>query len=62
MQTIAPDAHGIGVLLLIVVALFLFTRERLPLETSSLFVLIILIVGFQLFPYDGTGVSLGALA
>ncbi|NQV87612.1 MAG: SLC13 family permease [Woeseiaceae bacterium] len=60
MQTIAPDAHGIGVLLLIVVALFLFTRERLPLETSSLFVLIILIVGFQLFPYEGTGVSLGA--
>lgn len=60
LQTVVPDAHGIGVLLLIVVALFLFTRDRLAIETSSLFVLITLIVGFQLFPYDVDGVPLGA--
>ena len=40
----APDAHGIAVLLLIVGALFLFTRESIPLETSSLVVLVLLAV------------------
>jgi len=54
-----PDAHGIAVLLLITVALFLFTRDRLPLETSSLAVLIVLVVGFELFPYEVDGAPLG---
>ncbi|MCH7835113.1 MAG: SLC13 family permease [Proteobacteria bacterium] len=45
------DAHGIAVLILTVVALFLFTRDRIPLESSSLAILIVLIAGFQLFPY-----------
>lgn len=48
-----PDAHGIAVLGLIVLALFLFTREKIALETSSLSVLVLLVVGFQLFPYEG---------
>ena len=55
MVPISPDAHGIAVLLLIGVALFLFTRERLPIETSSLAVLIALLVGFELFPYEVEG-------
>jgi di/tricarboxylate transporter len=59
MQPVTPDAHGIAVLLLIVVALILFTRDWLPLESSSLFVLIALIVGFQVFPYEGTTGPLG---
>lgn len=46
-----PDAHGLAVLILIVVALYLFTRERIPLETSSLTVLVLLAAGFELFPY-----------
>jgi di/tricarboxylate transporter len=41
------------------VALFLFTRDRLPLETSSLAILIVLVAGFQLFPYDTGGAPLG---
>lgn len=45
------DAHGIAVLILTVVALFLFTRDRIPLESSSLAILIVLVAGFQLFPY-----------
>ena len=49
----------VAVLLLIAVALFLFTRDRLPLETSSLTILIILVAGFQFFPYESDGVSLG---
>lgn len=59
MQSITPDIHGVAVLLLTAVALFLFTRDRLPLETSSLAVLIILITGFQLFPYQAGGEPLG---
>lgn len=56
-----PDAHGLAVLALIVVALFLFTRERIPLETSSLAVLALLAVGFELFPYMRNGSTLHAV-
>jgi Na+/H+ antiporter NhaD/arsenite permease-like protein len=55
-QTIAPDAHGIAVVVLIVVALILFTRDRLPLESSSLAVIVLLLLGFHFFPYQVDGV------
>jgi len=55
LQPITPDAHGIAVLILTVVALYLFTRDNLPLESSSLAILIILTAGFQLFPYMKDG-------
>lgn len=48
-----PEPHALGVLLLTVFALFLFSRSRVPLETSALSVLVALVVGFQLFPYQG---------
>ena len=51
-----PDAHGIAVLVLTILALFLFTRDRIPLESSSLAILIILVVGFELVPYYKDGV------
>ena len=60
MQPITPDAHGLAVLALTVVALYLFTRDNIPLESSSLTILIILTAGFQLFPYvkdDGTALG-----
>ncbi len=47
----APQPHAIGVLVLTLIALFLFTRERIPLQTSSLFVFCVLLVAFYLFPY-----------
>jgi di/tricarboxylate transporter len=47
-----PDPHGIAIMLLAVVALFLFSRDRIPMETSALVVLGVLIVGFELFPYQ----------
>ncbi len=47
-----PDVHATAVLALIVLALFLFTRERIPMESSSLFVLAVLAAGFELFPYQ----------
>ena len=57
-QMTSPDAHGIAVVVLIVLALILFTRDRLPLESSSLVVIIVLVVGFHLFPYEVDGVAL----
>lgn len=59
LEALTPDAHGVAVLLLTAVALFLFTRDQLPLETSSLAILIVLIAGFQLFPYESDGQELG---
>jgi len=55
LHPISLDAHGIAVLVLTVVALFLFTRDRISLESSSLTILIILIAGFELFPYERGG-------
>ncbi|MEW6329910.1 MAG: SLC13 family permease [Pseudomonadota bacterium] len=55
-----PDTHALSVLALTVLALFLFTRERIPLETSSLLILVGLAVGFELFPYDGPEGSIHA--
>jgi di/tricarboxylate transporter len=56
-----PDAHGIAVLVLTVLALILFTRDTIPLESSSFAILIILVAGFELVPYVRDGeVVLGA--
>ena len=55
MQPITPDAHGLAVLILTVVALYLFTRDNIPLESSSLTILILLTAGFTLFPYVQAG-------
>jgi di/tricarboxylate transporter len=53
-----PDPHAIAMLVLTGVALVLFTRERFPLELSSLILLVILTMGFALFPYEKDGVVL----
>ena len=42
------NPHAIGVLVLTLLALVLFTRDKIPLETSSLFVLVTLTAGFEL--------------
>jgi di/tricarboxylate transporter len=48
----SPGPHTIAVLILTLVALVLFTIEKIPLQTSSLFVLCALILGFEIFPYQ----------
>lgn len=55
-----PNEHALAVMLLTLVALVLFTRERIPLETASLAVLVTLVVGFELFPYTTDGEVLHA--
>lgn len=56
-----PDIHAIAVFVLIIGALYLFTREQLPLETSALLVLVLLAAGFELFPYERNGETLRAI-
>ena len=46
------EPHAIWALVLTVVALVLFTRDRIPLETSSLVVIVILAVSFSVIPYQ----------
>lgn len=48
-----PDTHGLIVLALTGLALLLFTRDNIPLESSSLAIFILLIALFELFPYSG---------
>ena len=55
MSLALPNYHALGVLLLVLLALVLFSRDRIPLETSSLVVLAILTIGFQIFPYVSPG-------
>jgi di/tricarboxylate transporter len=46
-----PNSHALAILLITVLALYLFRREDVPLETSSLSVIAILCVMFTLFPF-----------
>jgi len=57
-----PNVHALSVLILVVIALFLFTRKNIALETSSLAVLALLVGGFELFPYVANGTSLHGMA
>lgn len=47
--------HALAVMVLIIVALILFTRDNIPLQTTSLVVLVMLSVGFALFPFESDG-------
>ncbi|MFT6418338.1 MAG: di/tricarboxylate transporter [Cognaticolwellia sp.] len=51
-----PNHHALAVLLITVLALYLFRREDIPLETSSLAVMAILCVMFAVFPFSVDGV------
>ena len=48
-----PDTHAIAMMVLTLIALILFTRDRIPLELSSLGLIAVLATGFALFPYPG---------
>ena len=46
------------VMLLTVFALYLFTRDRIPLETAGTGVLLLLVLGFEFWPLERPGVEL----
>jgi len=53
------NPHAVCSIILTIFALFLFTRERIPLESSSLLIIIALAIGFTLFPFiDDAGEKL----
>lgn len=53
-----PDPHGVAVMALVVIALVMFSTSRIPLETSSLVILGLLVLGFEVFPYTVDGETL----
>jgi len=56
-----PNTHSLAVLALTIFALVLFSRDKIPMESSSLFVLVVLTVGFQLWPFSIDGKLLYAV-
>jgi di/tricarboxylate transporter len=60
LELALPNSHALAVMILIIVALVLFTRESIPLQTTSLLVLVALSVGFTLFPFVSDGQVLQA--
>jgi di/tricarboxylate transporter len=55
LELALPNSHALAVMVLIIGALVLFSRERIPLQTTSLLVIVALTVGFTLFPYQAEG-------
>ena len=50
-----PNYHALIMLLITAVALYFFRREDIPLETSSLAVLVVLCLVFTVFPFELNG-------
>ena len=50
---IDPGFHAYAVMALVVLALVLFASERVPIATSSLLVLVLLTLLFEVFPFHG---------
>ena len=53
-----PSVHAVAAIAVALLAIFLFTRERYLLEASSLLILCIVLLWFELFPLpDGKGIG-----
>ncbi len=50
-----PNYHALAMLLITMIALYFFRRDDIPLETSSLAVLVILCLVFTVFPFEING-------
>jgi di/tricarboxylate transporter len=55
-----PSLHAIAAIVLALFAVFLFTREKLRLETTSLWILIVVLVWFELFTIEYEGARVRA--
>lgn len=53
-----PNYHALAMLLITVLALYFFRRDDIPLETSSLAVLVVLCLTFTIFPFEMNGTHL----
>lgn len=59
-MTAPPSLHAVVAIVLAFVAIFLFTREKLRLESSSFLVLLIILVWFEFSAIEHDGARLGA--
>ncbi len=59
-MTAPPSPHAIVAIVLAFAAIFLFTREKLKLESSSFMVLLFVLVWFELFTIEHNGARLRA--
>ncbi len=59
---VVPNGHALFSMLLTAVALYLFTRKKIPLEISSLALLVFLALSFALFPFELGGEHFEAIA
>ncbi len=48
-----PSLHALAVIVLIGLALYMFSKDRWPLQTTGFGVLLVLALGFYVFPYPG---------
>jgi di/tricarboxylate transporter len=55
-----PSLHAIVAIVLALFAIFLYTRERIPLEASSLLILCIVLIWFELYPIEFEGARIRA--
>ncbi len=51
IEAVLSQPHAFFVMVLIVTSLVMFTRPNIAFESTALFVLVTLLVGFQVFPY-----------
>jgi di/tricarboxylate transporter len=56
----SPDPHALFAIALAIFAIVLYTREKIPLESSSFLVLLVLLVWFQLFAIELDGKRIDA--
>lgn len=50
-----PSPHALAAIVLALLAIFLYTRERLPLESSSFFILCVILLWFETYAIDYGG-------
>lgn len=59
---VVPNGHALFSMLSTALALFLFTRKTIPLEISSLALLVVLALAFAIFPFAVNGEHFEAIA
>ncbi|MBX3499670.1 MAG: SLC13 family permease [Alphaproteobacteria bacterium] len=62
-EGLPPNIHAAAVMAVALIAFVFYSRERIPLQTTSLGVLVALVAGFSLFPFarEGRALTVGDL-
>lgn len=60
MSATFPGLHALAAIVITAFALFLFSREKIPLQGSCLGILVVLMVGIEFFPLEYNGTTIRA--